>query len=604
MKRFFSSSSRQKQPARLKAKKLRPPDARRMKDAKDVHKPAVWSRVWPFWVLLLVVIAYAWAWVALASPYRFFPSDDRGFWAFMIQKNLDNFKESFEPSTELSMWLFFKVAKHVLPETPSLLVVFSVTCYVGIMGAVAFIARQATRHWLPPLLAVALFAGSAWPVTYLFMASYTPWVALCIWASWSLLVYSLFQGQRGYVPAIGAGVAAVACLGASVSGAVAVLGIGCLAIMFRHPLTGRWRPGSAAFFGITVGVGVGLLWHFFGENYHAHIKENIASDHLRIAAAFFGEKMPPPVFSGLWVLWNYSTVLATMFVGGSIMVLAVSVHALLTKRPRTPGSLRPFLAALCMAIWTQMVAIDVLPTTKLARAHFLWFPGACLFIALVIWWCAQGLPIRQRRVGFIGAIIVLVCSAAEGSFQFDQVQQSRRALPAYLNRQHPGLATVHLVAGDPHVPWLAEWLAQWPWRVDAITLQEVVNRLSNNRSEEMALIVGPTGTGSGQSCLCHGCLPDFPFAVEEFARQTGARLETLSYYAYTPAFCMEEEVCESLLYQKRIPAPEEDPNKNIRVLYWPASQRVDGGAQLPPGSPPRGAVSEATPRADPQEVPK
>ena len=602
MKRFSSSSLRQKQSLRSKAKKLPLPDVRGMKGVKDVPELVEQSKAWPFWVLLLLAIVYAWAWVALACPYRFFPSDDRGFWTLMSHNSLDNFKASFEPSTEISMWLFFKVVKHILPETPSLMVVFSVACYVGIMGAVAFIARQTARNWFPALLAVALYAGSAWPVTYLFMASYTPWATLCIWVSWGLLVYSLLQGQKGYVPAICAGLAAVACLGASVSGAVAVLGIGCLAIMFRHPLTGRWRPGTTACFCITVMVGVGILWCFFGENYRAHIRENVASDHLRIAAACFGEKMSPPVFSGLWVLWNYSTVLATMFVGGSILVLAVSIRALLTKRPRTPGSLRPFLAALCMTTWLQMIAIDILPTTKLARAHFLWFPGACLFIALVIWWCANGLPTRHRRIGFIGAIIILACSAAEGAFQFVQVQQSRQALPAYLNRQHPGLGTVYLVTGDPHVPWLAAWLSQW--QVVPITLQEVLARLSASQPQEMVLIVGPTGTGSGQSILCNGCLPDFPFAVEEFARQTGARLETLPYCAYIHAFCMEEEVCESLLYQKRIPNPAEDQNKNIRVLYWPASQRVGGGAPLPPVSPPRGTVSEITPRASPPEVPK
>jgi hypothetical protein len=168
----------------------------------------------------------------------------------------------------------------------------------------------------------------------------------------------------------------------------------------------------------------------------------------------------------------------------------------------------------------------------------------------------------------LGTLLILGVSAIEGTSRSVQLWRSRQELPQELQAEHPGLKTLFVLDRDPHARFIAGWLS--PWQVVGISAQDMVNLIQSDRSKEYALIVGPTGAGSGNSILAHGCLWDFNFPLAEFVRLTGAGSKTLAYYAHRREFCLEEEICQGLLYAGRIPDPLRDPTKNVHLLYWPA----------------------------------
>jgi hypothetical protein len=67
-------------------------------------------------------------------------------------------------------------------------------------------------------------------------------------------------------------------------------------------------------------------------------------------------------------------------------------------------------------------------------------------------------------------------------------------------------------------------------------------------------------------------MPDFePGSIPDFARGQKAELRSLPYFAYFPLFCIEEENCEGLLWEGKIPDPEVDQLKLLSILWWPKS---------------------------------
>jgi hypothetical protein len=553
---------------------------------------------WAMWLLLVLALAYAIAWVALASPFRTFPSDDTRFWPHMTQGSLLHVQTGYEPVTELSMRAFYQMAQCFWKPTQTLMVAFVEFCYLGVMLAMGLVVRRLTGEWLTALGAVLLFAVSAWPVTYVFFISYTPLAALCTWAGWCFLLYLPAKPLAGKMLAVLSAVAATACVGTSAAGTIAVLGLGWLALglwWFGTPRANNSesalresqaaasasrqvssRQGArnwllALWFFIPLLLGLGWLALVFGKDYHAHVAENIATEHYKAATAKFGSVPKVPFFSGLWVLSNYSLILAAAFVAGTLALLVSVVRSGLNVRSGAPDKSRRMLLLIASALWLEAIAIDLLPTTKLGRAHFVWFPGVCVFLALCVRWLICQVAARGRWLVLGLAIVLAGGAAAEGISRSATVCASRLALPRNLEARHPVTQTVLLLDRDPHAMFMAKWLAQW--QIGAVTLENLVKAAQSGQLNDphLVLLVGPTGDQSGNSILMHGCLPDFPLPVDELARQTGAHAERFPYYAYVPAFCLEEEICEGLVYAGKVPLPANDGAKNITLLSWPAA---------------------------------
>ena len=207
-----------------------------------------------------------------------------------------------------------------------------------------------------------------------------------------------------------------------------------------------------------------------------------------------------------------------------------------------------------------------MPTTKLARTHYLAFPLICLLIALSCFWLWERL--RQERCAWLAAGMAgtLLVAASEGLYQSHRSWEARFSLPNFLERTLPEVKTVLLLGQDPHAYWLGQWLAAW--RVGGVDMR-TFNPRDPRITEPVALVIGPSGVNSGNSLVRHGCLPDFLFSPTDYAQQLQAQIRTLAYGTYNPAFCMEEENMEGLLAEGKVPDPRKEPSKGLSVLWWP-----------------------------------
>jgi hypothetical protein len=529
----------------------------------------------------LVSIAYFVISYRLATPYQFFPSDDKRSWDQMRATNVVAAARSFDPVMATALWSFHKIATsvpHAADESPSLLVTFVLTCYMGLVCALSFLVWQISRSWRVSLLAVVLFLLSGWPATYCYLFSYTPLSTFFAWLAVALLIRGAAAQRLMWIPGLLAGVAAVACVGTSVSGGITLPALGILALIGPRYFRKRFDWILPICFSVAVAVCGFALWRLSGEQFQAHISENINSGHYVGALKRFLILLDPPLPSGLWVLWNYNKTLTIGFLVASAMVLATVARGWLLRQAPASDPLRGALAALVVMIWLQALIIDLLPTTKLGRAHFVWFPGVCALLALTFYWILLRLD-QGRRWMVVGVALVMVATSAfEGLRQAHQTHASRQTMPRLLAGQYRDVPDVFLLLDDPHVGLLTGWLESKK-TLFGTHLPSLTTLVTSNRPRDYLLVVGPSGPGSGRSILAQGCLPDFLFDVGEFARKTGAKIQPVPYYAYTPAFLMEEEICQSLLFEKLMPDPDRDPEKRIRLLWWPA--KPQGGGTVP-----------------------
>jgi hypothetical protein len=524
---------------------------------------------WLLWVLIAVLISYAAIWTHLATPYRLFPSDDRRFWEYMSEPNLGDLRESYEPIVKWSMHTFFGVAKSFGLGSMSAMAGYSIACYLGVMVALALLARRVTTHWPTALLSVLLFAFSAWPVTYMFLFNYAPFMNLVAWVAWALLAWSLLNERTNVFPAIGAAFAALLGLGCSAAGAVSMLGLGVLTLGYvRAPISRRSNLWPGLSFYLTILFGGLLLWLACGKAIHEHVVENANDIHQVFGFVRFGMFFNIPAMTGLWILWTYSKVLTVAFVAASLWALYSFLRGALGKRRPPPDPLRRFVGVLAFALWAEIIFIDIPATTKLGRHEFLWFPGVCLFIALALRWLASLLPANRQWLTPFCVAVILGGSGIEGISRSYDLWRERQALPLELKRHHPDLATLCLLAQDPHAKFFAFWLSDW--RIAGIDEGNLVAAAKSDPSREFAIVIGPSGIGSGRSILQNGSLPDFETTVVDSAKANGAIVQVLPYYAFNRPFCLEEAITQGLFYEGRLPDPSKDPSKNLRLIYWPA----------------------------------
>jgi hypothetical protein len=524
--------------------------------------------LWPVSVLGLTIAAYAVIWVYLAVPYRPFPGDDARLWSHMNDGTWLSVGFGFEPVTEISLRAFRWVGMLFVERSPALLVASVGVCYVGILGILAWLGWRWSGQWWTGMGAVLLFGLCAWPVSYLFFMSYAPLATWYACLAMGLLACEPKSPRLRRVAIAGAALAGVACVGCSISGAIALLGLGWMALSLRPPLASRAnRIDAALFFGLLL-LGLGLLAALFGKAYYKHLTLNLDSKHGRDALEKFGAVPGVPALTGLWILWTYSKALTAALVAGTAAVAAQWFRGRIRKDNTAPDPwLRP-LAILGVAVWAELLAIQVLPTTKLARAHFIWFPGACLFVALALQWAVVRFRGWGGWLARAAMAVTLVVAGIEGVGRSVEIRESRTALPRELETQHPNVDTLFVMEQDPHGSFMRLWLLNWQV-VPAPSLSDLRRVIATRVRPEVVLVLGPRGRDSGNTILTNGCLTDFSFPVEEFASQTGAETKSLPYYAYNHYFCLEEEICQGLLHAGKIPDPARDPDKNLRLLWWP-----------------------------------
>ena len=545
-----------------------------------------------------------------------------------------------------------------MAQSPSHLAIATVFCNVGVMCVLSLWVFQLTRRVWPCAFVLALFATSAWPTTYMFMWFYAPVAALyAIVSAYALL--GDFGSSRKTTAArvlgwLGLLITWLSCVSAAVI--VGLLGVVALMIQgkgvaVRVQAVARRRP--LAFWGGLGGMvllfvlltlalgGLSLATHYW-SNFRFHLAQNLQSNHFLEAALNLGGPLQPPFLSGVWVLWEYGEFLAIAHIGATAVAIGVlflgrtrarttdstqatgaplSVDSAL--EPATGGRLAPgkggmgspfsrleeVIVLIAAVVWVHEILVDVLPTTKLARTHYLTLPLIYLLISLCAYWC------WARLAGTLKVLFSVLLAAGIGMGAWEGLSlaargwATRHALPRFFRGAIPRVRTVTFLPFDPHHYFQSQWLAQSSRMstssvpiadvfakrdgadkgVEAtlnmvflgtvistnFAVPDVLAALPDPAREKTALVIGPTGRDCGKSVFKHGVLPDLDFDVTAYAKLCGAQLWRFPAAAYHPPFCLEEENCQGLLWGGRIPDPDRDPQKCISVLFW--SERTADG---------------------------
>lgn len=565
------------------------------------------------------VLVYGVVWLWLGTPYRFFPSDDRKAWELIAKVSTP---ASFLPqylTTNFAVYGLAAVLRPVTGLTPSLLIVIAVLCNALTMGGLAVWAYRLTQQVWASGLVLVLFATCAWPTTYLFFWFYAPVAAVYVVATAFALFESFRPGRYRWVwlasGLIGLGVCFFSCVSAAVI--VGLLGLTTL-LVHGWPLVRktvklvRAKPrnlgvalGGILVAGWLVAVPTGLLNRAldYAAVYRQHLAENVKGGHYNNFLNKFGYEPKLPALTGVWVISRYSWALLGGYLGATVLAAYLLINARksktteIGKKPagRNRGAvsvaapanrltaLETNLVLLAGLTWAHEIIVDALPTTKLARTHYMVFPLICLLLALAAFWLWNRRRDKSGRALQFGLAGLVVVASAEGVYRTAKSWETRYALPRFLERRLPEVNELIFIGQDPHSQFLAAWLSSWKTTVvDGNTFNPHEAGVGGTK----AMIVGPTGPGSGNSVFLEGCLPDLvPFSASAYAAHFGGEIKGFPCAAYNPLFCLEEENCQALLWKRKIPDPAADPQKLVSVLWWPSTSPPAGGSPLPAAGP-------------------
>jgi hypothetical protein len=512
----------------------------------------------------LLVATYCTVWAREALPYRFFPGGDPvAYHVATAQLGLFGWRSEYL-STDMTLALMGRVYGTFLDQTPSLLAVWTITCHGSILVFLAFLVYRLTASLMATWLALLLFATSAWPTTYLFFWSYAPIAALYGTGTIGALLLSV-QSGRPWCYLFAAGFLAALTVWSCASGAVLIGGACVLALYLHRPWRG-WSETLAVivFFGtLLVGFAPFLLSHF-REGYVYHVQENFTDGHLRAALNKFGRLPPPPSYYAPFILSTYSPAYLKAF---GLATLSAICAGWFYSPP-----MRRVVLGLGFIVWAHILVVEHLPTTKLARSYFIVFPLMCAFIAVCF---AQLRTVRTgaaKTIAGLAATILIALSCFQGLTLSHAIAMDRRGVASYLTQVFPEKRRLYLLDKDPHA---APLIATLGGACDTASVDpSYIESLPAAERSGLVLVVGPTGPGSGTSILRNGTFPDFDFDVQRFAKATGAQWKTVRYYAYNHPFCLEEENCQTLLYNHWIPKPLSRGPKNVTILSWPSTESM------------------------------
>ena len=102
------------------------------------------------------------------------------------------------------------------------------------------------------------------------------------------------------------------------------------------------------------------------------------------------------------------------------------------------------------------------------------------------------------------------------------------------------------------------------FNVKEIKIEDLIHKVHSRKGQEIGLIMGPNGIGSGLSIMLHCTLNDFLIKKQyEDYLQGAQRITSLPYYSKFLSFLFEEEVCQALYFEGKVSNSDE-----ILLLIW------------------------------------
>jgi len=534
-----------------------------------------------FWLFSLIAISiYAITWLALAWPYRPFPSDD--IFSFHTGQG------AHQPLFIFSLAVFkFFLSAFSKDEFSYLLLhgIVSNSLSLFLLSAIVF---RLTQNMALVVLSILLYGTSAWPANYYFMASYTPLATLlslliCLLIIEAYLRYSnsittrhdnlekdtpvnSFLTKR-YEPFFI--LATIVSILYFLSSTSALLMIGFQILMIGY-LFYQTSFISALFISALKNVKAVLaLFFLFVIVYlvifdnHAlsilsHWYHNIYTSHYTDALAKFGYVPKSPFFSLFHIAYTYNPILPILFV----LVSGISLFFLAFKyyKKKLFSAFERVLMSLIVVIYAHSITIDILPFTKLARTHFVVYPLIIIVFVVSFYYLISQLEDHLKRIKpylivfGLGACAFIITLNLAFSKEMIYV---RKYTADYLTSL-PADTEFYMLSGDNHADYIKYWLGLSIKKIDKISQ---ITDTKNSRL--IAIIIGPHGKDSGRSILKHSTFDDF--ILTEVVKPKGVKEVKLPYYAYFPSFLFEEEISQALFFAGETPDYKAD---NMQITVW------------------------------------
>ncbi len=544
-------------------------------------------------IAIVSAFGYFAAWSLLASPFVSFPGDD-----VYVATKIAGDQLMRDSSAPVYYWLAYLALKFCgifansggcdAGKTILQLAIASNATIVLLLGMILF---QLTKNIYVQSIGHAIYAFSAWPVTYHFMISYTVTTAALILLVFYLIIVS--NRKSRLLPGI-AGIAAALALWTSPAGPLTV-GLLLIAVGFL-----MWNGNSAkdllslscfelrrfSFFIISFLV-VGSFFGYFGfQPYLDHLLHNINTPHYIDAYKKFGFIPESPFFSYLHILKVYGYMNLILFISALIAVPILLIKPIIGEAEK--HKIRVVLVLTGFVILHALL-IDLLPTTKLARAHFPSYPVSLIVMCLIGFagyrWAAKPVNTKILLAVFLG--VTLSAHAYEGVRIDKETRHVRVTAEQYLNNAR-ATTEWYLLQEDPHhgLMWTTfNWSSldiksihvstqgllslqgrfkpgQQHHVIQLIEASKAQSLIANKNRKPIGLILGPHGPGSGLSVANHATFDDFninTFLKLDVLRPRIKEITLLPYYMHYPPFLLEEEITEALYFSGQIPdyrAPE------------------------------------------------
>ena len=488
----------------------------------------------------------------LALPYRLFPSDDLSYYQHIVAGG-DEFIGLFTHPTTYRyvhpiyynyLFLCRQIWRTFAEVSPSVLIFANLLANTVSLTMIVLTCRRVTGSVAWASGAGLIFATSAWATNYYFFFFYAPFPVALILTGFTLLIYGSYRETTTPRPMtfMVSGLLLALAFWSSPSAAVSV----ALVLAVSPFVCGTQSDGRRHTLLACIWLAVGFIMVFLpyafisGPAYLSHILDNVNSAAYQEAFKKIGYVLVSPQFSFFRVLFVYSPTEALLF---SILAI-VSLFSFFRHRFNSERGLRlcAILAALCL---THTLVVDLLPTTKLGRTHFHAYPFVIIFLAVAGHWVLNQQPAdRNRKI--IGRVLLffLALTVVFSIAQILKTRTARFAVPEFLEK-HAHVTNIYLLGEDPHAVFISQWLQDPRIEfIDTKTMNRIFWTAAATDRHEL-VIIGPTGSDSGNSILQSASLPDFVPAIPD---RIAERFAYLPYYAYLPNFLFEEETCLALYF--------------------------------------------------------
>lgn len=537
--------------------------------------------------LIIVSVVAGKIWLSFASPYLPFPSDDKSWYT-----HFNDYFASLQMQRPVFHLLLFSL-KQLCATCPDgrILITTIALSHATIAVVVGLLSFRITGSAIVAFISTVIYATSAWPANYYFLASYAPFATMFAMLALLALVEASLSAKWRREHLLIAGLLTGLYFWSSPSAPVLIaLFLGIVIVFIGDVPQDNAQDAS----GKLRNVVARLRRRFLSMNVITYLlamvisispfvltaiprlyKEVVVNMYsnsypMTYAPALYGSIPDRPLLSFYKIYYIYNQYLMAILVVA--LLFAFLVYSRLGIK-KVPEKIKQIMVMLALLVALYALLIDVLPFATLGRYQFVIYPVTIVVICGVSFYLLRAIQTRAARafstaVALLLTGLVLTSNVSNSS----ELIEARKTIVNTITR-YSGDLDIYILNEDPHRHHLVRSLnsPELTVSITKIDLADFIKVLKNpGRSPHRpALLLGPRGQDSGKSAILH--TTDFyPDQIPDFSRVENAARKKVSmlYYAYYPTFLMEEEVNQALYFAGKTPVHKKDPNKDIVLLFF------------------------------------